>query len=123
MPNTVKKSTLKKLAAELEHERDRLVQIIESHEEDLEEARLTETSADRSPDPGSADAGSLKFEYEKELSVERNAQDLLRKVEHALDLIERGEYGICESCGEPIPVARLDILPYATLCVSCAKKG
>lgn len=123
MPNTVKKSTLKKLAAELEHERDRLVQIIESHEEELEEARLTETSADRSPDPGSADAGSLKFEYEKELSVERNAQDLLRKVEHALDLIERGEYGICESCGEPIPVARLDILPYATLCVSCAKKG
>lgn len=123
MPNSVKKSTLKKLAAQLEHERDRLIKIIESHEEELEEARLTETSADRSPDPGSADAGSLKFEYEKELSVERNAEDLLRKVERALGLIERGEYGICESCGEPIPPARLDILPYATLCVSCAKKG
>lgn len=122
MPNTVKKSTLKRLTAQLEHERDRLIRIIAAREEDLEEARLTETSADRSPDPGSADAGSLKFEYEKELSVERNAEDLLRKVEHALDRIEQGGYGTCESCGATIPDARLEVLPYATLCVSCAKK-
>jgi len=122
MPNTVKKSTLKRLTAQLEHERDRLIRIIEAREEDLEEARLTETSADRSPDPGSADAGSLKFEYEKELSVERNAEDLLRKVEHALDRIEQGGYGTCELCGATIPEARLEVLPYATLCVSCAKK-
>ncbi len=122
MPNTVNKSTLKRLTAQLEHERERLAGLIAAHEEDLEEARLTETSADRSPDPGSADAGSLKFEYEKELSVERNAEDLLGKVERALDRIEKGEYGICESCGEPIPVARLEVLPYATLCVACAAK-
>lgn len=123
MTNAVKKSTLKKLTAQLEHERDRLTKMIAVRESELEEARLTETSADRSPDPGSADAGSLKFEYEKELSVERNAEDLLRKVEHALDVIELGRYGICESCGAPIPEARLEIIPYTTLCVSCAKKG
>lgn len=123
MPDTVNKSTLKRLTAQLERERERLAGLIASHEEDLEEARLTETSADRSPDPGSADAGSLKFEYEKELSVERNAEDLLRKVERALDRIEKGEYGVCESCGEPIPAARLEVLPYATLCVACAAKG
>lgn len=123
MSNTLTKSTLKKLTAQLEREKERLTRFIAAHEEDLEEARLTETSADRSPDPGSADAGSLKFEYEKELSVERNAEDLLAKVEHALERIEKGEYGICESCGKPIPVARLEVLPYATLCVACAAKG
>jgi DnaK suppressor protein len=65
----------------------------------------------------------MKFEYEKELSIEKNLEDLLHKVEHALARVERGTYGICESCGESIPVARLEVLPYATFCVSCAKRS
>lgn len=123
MPRSLAKSTLKKFKNQLESERDRLTEMIRDHEQELEEARLTETSADRSPDPGSADAGSLKFEYEKELSIERNATDLLHKVEHALKRVEAGKYGVCEVCGESIPVARLEVLPYATTCVSCARKG
>lgn len=122
MARTLAKSTLNKFKVMLESERERLTEMIAEHEQELEEARLTETSADRSPDPGSADAGSLKFEYEKELSLERNAIDLLHKVEHALQRVESGGYGICESCGEAIPVARLEVLPYATLCVACARK-
>ena len=41
---------------------------------------------------------------------------------HEGERIEKGEYGICESCGDPIPLARLEVLPYATLCVACAAK-
>lgn len=122
MARKLAKSTLKKFKLMLETERDRLSALIEEHEQELEEARMTETSADRSPDPGSAEAGSLKFEYEKELSIERNAIDLLHKVEHALDRVDQGVYGICESCGDAIPVARMEVLPYATTCVSCARK-
>lgn len=116
-------STVKKFKAQLEAERERLSALIEEHEHELEEARMTETSADRSPDPGSADAGSMKFEYEKELSLERNAIDLLHKVNHALDRIDAGTYGVCESCGQPIPVTRLKGLPYATTCVTCARRS
>ncbi|NIR37045.1 MAG: hypothetical protein GWN07_13970, partial [Actinobacteria bacterium] len=47
----------------------------------------------------------------------------LHKVERALERVEEGTYGICESCGESIPVARLEVLPYATTCVSCARKA
>ena len=43
-------------------------------------------------------------------------------LEHALDRLESGEYGVCESCGQDIPTARLDVLPYATFCVSCASR-
>ncbi len=64
----------------------------------------------------------MKFEYEKELSMQQNSIDLLHKVENALHRIERDEYGECESCGNDIPTARLDALPYATLCVDCARK-
>jgi len=123
MARTLAKSTLKKFEEMLLAEQARLSQLLEEHQKELEEARMTETSADRSPDPGSAEAGSMKFEYEKELSIERNTADLLSKVEHALQRVAAGAYGICESCGQAIPVARLEVLPYATTCVSCAQKA
>jgi len=117
------KSTVERYRKRLEDERDRLQDMIREYELELEEARLTESSSDRSPDPGNAEAGSMKFEYEKELSIEQNTVDLLGKVERALDNIEKGNYGICESCSKPIPMARLDVLPYVTLCVDCARKS
>ncbi len=122
MARALAQTTLKKFKKQLEEEHSRLTALIEEHEQDREEARQSETSADRSPDPGSAEAGSMKFEYEKELSIEKNLQDLLHKVEHALRRVDNGTYGICESCGDSIPVARLEVLPYATFCVSCAQK-
>lgn len=123
MARNLAKSTVERYRKRLEDERDRLQVMIREYELELEEARLTESSSDRSPDPGNAEAGSMKFEYEKELSIEQNTVDLLGKVERALDNIEKGNYGICESCGKPIPMARLDVLPYVTLCVDCARKS
>lgn len=123
MTRELAKSTVERFRNILEEERDRLQAIIEEHELELQEARLTESSAERSPDPASAEAGSMAFEYEKELSIERNTLDLLNKVEHALTRLDAGKFGICEECGQPIPIARLEVLPYATLCVDCARKG
>jgi len=122
MARSLAKTTIKKFQAELEEERERLVNVIAEHEREMEAARNSETAADRSSDPENADAGSMRLEYAKELSIERNASDLLHKVEHALRRIESGDYGICEVCGEAIPVARLEVLPYATTCVTCASK-
>lgn len=51
----------------------------------------------------------------------RHEQELLR-VEYALRAIEAGTYGICQRCEEPIALARLDAMPYATLCVRCAER-
>lgn len=123
MARSLAKSTIKKFQAELEAERDRLESVIAEHEKEMEDARNSETAADRSSDPENADAGSMRLEYAKELSIERNAADLLHKVEHALRRIEAGGYGVCEVCGEAIPVARLEVLPYATTCVTCASKS
>jgi len=94
--------------------------MIEEIEAQREEVRLTETSSERSPDPNTAEGGSLAFEMEKELSLARNAGDLLAQVEEALGRLAGGVYGICEGCGKGIPVARLDALPHTKLCVDCA---
>lgn len=121
MARQLARGTLDRLRSKLEEERDRLSQLLDEHEQEREEARLAETASERSPDPMTAEGGSMAFEYEKELSVDQNTADLLVKVEHALGRLERGEYGDCEACGKPVPVARLEALPYVTLCVDCAR--
>ena len=123
MARQLAKSTVDKYRARLEEERERLQELVQEYEHELEEARLSESSSDRSPDPGNAEASSTKLEYAKELSLEQNTLDLLSKVEWALAKIGEGTYGICDSCGKSIPLARLDALPYATLCVDCARRG
>ena len=123
MVRQLAKSTVERFRVRLEDERKRLQTLIEEYERELEEARLTESSSDRSPDPGNAEAGSMKFEYEKELSIEQNTINLLGKVDHALERVAAGQFGVCESCGNSIPVERLDVLPYTALCVTCAQKN
>ena len=123
MARKLAKSTVDRFKARLEVERQRLQELVDEYEREIEVARMTESSSDRSPDPGNAEASSMKLEYAKELSIEQNTLDLLSKVDRALARIEAGEYGICESCSKAIPVERLDVLPYATLCVECASKS
>ena len=115
-PNTIKKFEKRLLA-----EREKLIAILDQHQQERENIRISEASAERSPDPTSADGGSMAFELEKDLTLDENTKHLLNQVEHALVLIKKKKYGNCENCGEPIPVARLEALPYATLRKECAE--
>lgn len=71
----------------------------------------------------SADSAEQVTERENE-DVLRNLQEEtrieLQQVRLALKRIETDEYGTCTSCGEAISPARLEALPYATLCIRCA---
>lgn len=69
-----------------------------------------------------ADTGSKNFEREHELSIANNTRDMLVQTERALSRITAGTYGACESCGEAIGKARLQVFPRATLCVSCKQR-
>ena len=115
-------STIRRFERKLQEEETRLLRVIEVHEAERVQVRLAETSAERSPDPDSAEGGSMAFEFEKELSVDRNTRDLLAQVRRAMGLIEEGKYGTCLSCSRPIPVARLRAIPHTTICVACASR-
>jgi len=54
--------------------------------------------------------------------TEEEARQLSR-VEHALEQMRKGQYGICEGCGINIPLARLSALPYATYCIKCQREA
>ena len=47
----------------------------------------------------------------------------LTNIEGALERIRDGSYGNCETCNEAIPLARLQALPYATLCIQCQRES
>lgn len=66
-----------------------------------------------------ADAGSDAYDKDFALSLLSQEQDALYEIEEALKRIENGTYGICEMSGKPIPVARLEALPFARLTVEC----
>jgi RNA polymerase-binding protein DksA len=69
-----------------------------------------------------ADAGAMTFEREHEISVANNAREMLIQNLHALERLDDGTYGICESCGNPIGKLRLQAAPRATLCMPCKTK-
>lgn len=69
-----------------------------------------------------ADVGAKAYEREHEIALTYNARELLAQAERALDMIDAGTYGSCESCGEPIGKARLQAFPRANLCVSCKQR-
>lgn len=45
----------------------------------------------------------------------------ITRIEAAIARMEAGSYGTCDLCGEPIPDARLQALPFASTCVDCAE--
>ncbi len=56
------------------------------------------------------------------LSLNENERLRLHEVDEALDRIENGTYGICEECGGPISLKRLEVRPVAKYCVPCLTK-
>ncbi len=53
-------------------------------------------------------------------ALDGEAQHTVSLIDTALHRIKNGNYGICIKCGERIPDARLDAIPYTTTCVKCA---
>jgi DnaK suppressor protein len=69
-----------------------------------------------------ADVGSKGLERDAEMSLAANQRELLLQTEKALERLDKGTYGQCESCGEPIGKNRLIAFPRATLCMPCKQR-
>ena len=54
--------------------------------------------------------------------MRRDDKDLILQAERAISRIDAGTYGICEICGNPIPLARLQALPMATMDAACKSR-
>ncbi len=82
---------------------------------------LKELRAQSSGDMVDAALDSVQDEISSQLAEVESRE--LNRIENALEKMRQGEYGLCENCGTNIPLARLNALPYATLCIKCQREA
>jgi len=114
--------TLKKLEQKLISEKKLILEQISRLEEtgigNIMSDSVGELSAyDNHP----ADLGDELFERSKDTALRDNAHLILENIEKALQRISEGVYGICEKCGKPIAIERLDTIPWVSNCIECQK--
>ncbi len=69
------------------------------------------------PDPN--DRASQESEFALELRTRDRERKLIKKIDEALEQLNAGDYGYCESCGVEIGIRRLEARPTATQCIDC----
>jgi DnaK suppressor protein len=107
--------------AEFEHFRQRLLQLqrelhslLETGEDAARVVELDQTSVGRLSRMDALQGQAMSQEQVRRRQLE------LQRITAALRRLDKGEFGDCQDCGEPIDVRRLEMDPSATLCIHCA---
>ena len=69
-----------------------------------------------------ADQASGNNEVHIALKLKQTDAKILQAIEEALVRLEKGTYGICRDCGEPIAPPRLNAIPWTRVCITCKEK-
>lgn len=69
-----------------------------------------------------ADQATGNNEVHIQLKLKQTDARILQAIEEALWRIEKGTYGACRDCGEPIAPARLNAIPWTRVCIACKEK-
>ena len=99
--------------------------LLKEREEIIGEVKQIHESSKEMGQDGIQDIGDEAANiYNKQilLSLSENERVRLQEVDEALDRMENGTYGICEECGGPIGLKRLEVRPIAIYCVPCKTK-
>ncbi len=108
----MKKKDLDQLKKLLEDEKRRILR----HLEDISDTSVSDLDT---PSGDSVDIAALEINQNSLVKVGKRELNHLKKIDAALQKMEDGSYGECESCGEQIAVARLQARPVAQLCIDC----
>jgi len=103
----------------VEKEKRILVDERERLAEELAHLReFMQAEVDVEPDEGDTEI----FEREKNAALIAVLENRIRDVDAALKSMEKGRYGICERCEQPIALERLEVKPDATMCMTCQQE-
>jgi DnaK suppressor protein len=108
------KRDLKKFKAALEQKRNSIVNATgkKAHWENMEDTRHGDF----------VDQASDDNEVHVNLRLLQVDAKLLRAIEAAIERIEDGSYGTCAVCEGEIGVARLQAVPWTSVCIACKEK-
>ena len=108
----MRKTFLKKIQATLQKDKRQLLRDLEA---DLKEGR----EGGKGEGMDTYDIATEERNREISLILSDRDREKLQAIEEALDRIEGGTYGVCESCGDEIAQERLDAMPFTRLCLTC----
>ena len=99
-------------------------QLTQRLEELLSQADETVTgmTAQKENFPDPTDRASLESDRNFMLRIRDREAKLIKKIKKALERIDNGSFGICETCGEEISIERLRARPVTTQCIECKTK-
>lgn len=80
---------------------------------------VSEMTEEKTNFPDPTDRASLESDRNFELRIRDRERKLINKIREAIERIEDGSFGLCNSCEEPIGVERLRVRPVTTLCIEC----
>ena len=80
---------------------------------------VSEMTEEKSNFPDPTDRASLESDRNFELRIRDRERKLIKKIREALERIDEGMFGLCESCEEIIGADRLRARPVTTLCIDC----
>jgi DnaK suppressor protein len=72
--------------------------------------------------PDSVDQSAHSSEESIQVHLRQTDSKLLKAIDAALNRIERGTFGVCEVCAQPIPAPRLKAVPWARQCRDCKEQ-
>ena len=108
------KTFLENMKAKLLEQKKTLLDSLADQSEDMKNLVKTVESGD--------EANVAADVMDRQLLTSIGTQDAIRlqQIENALDRINQDKYGRCIKCGKEIPEERLEVLPYALMCIQCA---
>lgn len=106
------------LKERLEGEKARILEELSAMGVDTEEGGIEIAS-----DEGFADSAASTSEKSELLALVERLRETLADVDDALNRMGSGSYGVCEGCGDEIPIQRLEARPQARLCMSCQERS
>jgi RNA polymerase-binding transcription factor DksA len=123
LPPPLAPSTLAKLRELLDEARASHARQAEELEASAEQLASEREQGDTQFDEESGEGDTVSVERERDLSLSATARQTMEDIDRALERIPTGMYGVCVTCLDRIPVARLEVIPWAEQCVKCKARG
>jgi DnaK suppressor protein len=118
MPTTFAPTTLAEMDRRLQDRRQSSTHLAAALQQNAVDA-LDDIDVSDLLDRDNPDPGSNHAERVRALRLAQLASATATAADHALHRLAAGTYGLCDSCGCRIPLARLRAVPETPLCVSC----
>ena len=106
-----------KLHTERDHTAARVAALTEDLDGIVESTQLVETDDEHDPE-----GVTIAYERAQTQALLKQADEHLAALDLALERVDQGTYGVCESCGREVEEGRLEARPEATTCIACASR-